>query len=92
MFDEDLAAYCADFGEACTVQGVAATGIFNSASQLVLDDVLITEPSLQLPATVAAAEGGAVAVRGGTYKIRQVLDQPPDGALRVLVLAPIAVP
>ena len=90
MFDEDLAAYFADFGEACTVQGTAARGIFNSASQLVLDDVLITEPSLQLPATVAAAEGGAVAVCGGTYKIRQVLDQPPDGALRVLVLAKVA--
>ena len=70
-------------------QGVAAVGIFNSASQLVLEDVLITEPSLQLPATVAAAEGGAVSVRGGTYKVRQVLDQPPDGALRVLVLAKV---
>lgn len=84
---EDLAPYFADFGEACTVQGAAVRGIFNQASQLVLEDVLITEPSLQLPASVAAAEGGTVVVRGVTYKIRQVLDQPPDAALRLLVLA-----
>lgn len=85
--NEDLAPFFADFGEACTVQGVAATGIFDSASQLVLEDVLITEPSLRLPASVAAATGGTVVVRGVSYLIRQVLDQPPDGAIRVLVLA-----
>jgi len=89
VFSEDLSAFFADFGEDCTVQGTAAVGLFNRASQLVLGDVLITEPSLQLPATVAAAEGGTVVVRGGTYTVRQVLDQPPDGALRVLVLAKV---
>jgi hypothetical protein len=84
---ENLAAYFADFGEACTVQGADVTAIFDSASQLVLDDVLVTQPSLQLPAGVAAAEGGAVVVRGTSYRIRQVLDLPPDGAIRQLVLA-----
>jgi hypothetical protein len=84
---EDLAPYFADFGEACTVQGVDVMGIFDSASQLVLDDVLVTQAALQLPASVAAAEGGAVEVRGVSYVIRQVLDLPPDGAIRQLVLA-----
>lgn len=87
MFDEDLAAFFADFGEDCTVQGAAVRGIFNASSQLVLEDVLITEPTLQVAATVAAAEGGTVVARGSSYRIRQVLDQPPDGALRHLVLA-----
>ena len=79
---EDLAPFFADFGEACTVQGVDAVGIFDGASQLVL-----AEPSLQLPASVAAAEGGTVLVRSVSYRIRQVLDEPPDGAVRRLVLA-----
>ena len=89
MVDEDLSDFFTDFGEDCTVQGVPAVGIFNRAGQLVLDDVLITEPSLKLPTTVAAAEGGVVLLRGATYKIRQVLPQPPDGALQVLVLAAV---
>ena len=84
--DEGLAPFFAHFGEACTVDGVAAVGILDGASQLVLGDVLITEPSLQLPASVVAAEGGTVIVRGVSYLIRQVLDQPPDGAVRRLVL------
>ena len=87
MFAEDLAPFFADFGEATTVQGVAVVGIFNRATELQLGDVLTTSPSLEVPASVAAAEGGAVVVRGVSYVIRQVVDQPPDGALRLLVLA-----
>ena len=87
MFAEDLAPFFADFGEAATVQGVAVVGIFNRATELQLGDVLTTSPSLEVPASVAAAEGGAVVVRGVSYVIRQVVDQPPDGALRLLVLA-----
>lgn len=86
-FTEDLAPFFADFGERVTVQGTLATGIFNAASELVLGEAVVTAPSLELPATVTAAEGGAVAVRGVAYTIRQVLDQPPDGAVRLLVLA-----
>lgn len=87
MFTEDLTPYFADFGEPAVVQGASVTGIFDSASQLVLGDVLIAEPSLRVPASVAASEGGAVQVRGVGYRIRQVLDLPPDGAMRQLVLA-----
>jgi len=84
---EGLAPFFADFGEAVTVQAVAVRGIFNTASQVVLGDVVTTAPSLELPASVTAAEGGTVIVRGVSYTIRQVLDQEPDGALRTLVLA-----
>ena len=84
---EDLTIFFADFGEAVTVQGAAVVGIFNSASELQLGDMLTAAPSLELPATVTAAEGGAVVVRGVSYVIRQVVDQPPDGVLRLLVLA-----
>ena len=49
--------------------------------------MLSTAPALQVPATVAAAEGGTVVVRGTNYKVRQVIDLPPDGAIRQLVLA-----
>lgn len=87
MFVEDLTPYFADFGEAVTVQGVAATGIFDTASDVIFGDVISTAPALQLPATVAAAEGGTVVVRGTSYKVRQVLDLPPDGVIRQLVLA-----
>lgn len=85
--DEDTAVLFADFGEAVEVQGAEVTGIVNAASDLVLGEVLVTAPSLEVPATVAAAEGGSVTVRGVAYTIRQVLDLPPDGAIRQLVLA-----
>jgi hypothetical protein len=87
MFTENLAPLFADFGETVTVAGVSVRGIFDTSTELVLGDALTVSPSLEVPATVAAAEGNAVVVRGVNYKIRQVLDQPPDGALRVLVLA-----
>ncbi len=87
MFTEDLAPYFADFGEAVTVQGVAARGIFDVSTDVALGDVLTTAPAVELPATVAAAAGGSVVIRSVTYTIRQVLDQPPDGATRLLVLS-----
>lgn len=86
---EDLAAYFAeaDFAEPVTVQGVSAPAIFDASTELMLGEMLVRAPSLLLPATVAAADGGAVVVRGSSYVVRQVLDLPPDGALRRLVLA-----
>jgi hypothetical protein len=86
-FAEDLSPFFADFGEAVTVQGAAATGIFDTASDVIFGDVMSVAPALQVPATVAAAEGGTVVVRSTSYRIRQVVDIPPDGAIRQLVLA-----
>lgn len=89
MFTEDLTPYFADFGEDCVVQGAGVRGIFDSATQLVLGEVLAAEPSLRVPASVAASEGGAVQVRGTSYVIRQVQDEPPDGAIRILTLVAV---
>lgn len=87
MFTEDLTPFFADFGEDVVVAGQTVRAIFNTGSQLALGEVITTEPSLELPATVAAAEGNACTVRGTAYKVRQVIDQEPDGAMRLLVLA-----
>ena len=87
MFVENLAPYFADFGEAVTVNAVAARAIFNTSTEVVLGDVLTIAPTLELPATVLAAAGQACVVRGVTYTVRQVVDLPPDGVIRQLVLA-----
>jgi len=84
---DDAPVFFADFGEPVTVQSVAAVGIFNLSADVVLGEVLTSAPSLELPATVAAAEGGTVVVRGVSYVIRQALLQPPDGVVQTLVLA-----
>lgn len=86
-FVEDLAPFFADFGEAVTVNAVAVRAIFDQASEVVLGDVMTQAPSLHLPASVAAAPGQVCVVRGVSYTVRQVLDQPPDAATRLLVLA-----
>ena len=86
-FVEDLTPYFADFGEDVTVNSVAARGIFNKAAELVLNDVLTQGITLELPATVAASAGQTCLVRDTSYVIRQVIDLPPDGAIRQLVLS-----
>ncbi len=87
---EDLAAFFdTEDGDAetITVQGVSVAGIFDSSTELMLGEVLVRAPTVLLPATVVAAEGGLVTARAVNYAIRRVLDLPPDGALRRLVLA-----
>lgn len=85
-FVENLAPFFADFGEAVTVNGQTARGIFSTASELVLGDVVTIAPSLELPATVAAVAGQGCVIRGVAYTVRQVIDLPPDGVIRQLVL------
>lgn len=87
---EDLAAYFDTVdgdAELVTVQGVQVAAIVDLSTELVLGDVLVRAPSLLVPATVAAAEGGAVTLRSTAYRVRQVIDLPPDAALRRVVLA-----
>ena len=86
-FVENLAPFFADFGEAVTVNGQTARGIFNTASEVVLGDAITIAPSLELPASVAAVAGQGCVIRGTAYTVRQVLDMPPDGAIRQLVLS-----
>lgn len=87
MFAETLAPFFADFAESVEVQGVSVAGIFDVSAELVLGDVVGMAPVLQLPSSVAAAAGGSCVIRGQSYTIRQVLDLPPDGRVRQLVLA-----
>jgi hypothetical protein len=87
MFVENLAPYFADFGEAATVNGVAAVGILSLSTEVMLGDMLTLVPALELPATVAAVAGQTCTVRGVSYTIRRVVDLPPDGVIRQLVLS-----
>lgn len=86
-FTEDVTVLFADFGEDCTVAGVGTVGIFDTSTDVAFGDVLTQAPALHLPASVAAAVGDTVVVRGTSYTVRQVLAQPPDGVVRILVLA-----
>lgn len=88
--DEDLAPFydvANGDAELVTVQDVATPALFDVASEVVLADMLITAPTLRLPATVAAASGGACVIRGQAYTIRNVQLLPPDGREHLLVLA-----
>lgn len=95
MFAEDLATFFdvdGGFASPATVNGVACAVIYERDA-LVAEGQLMAEHSALLPATVAAAEGHAVVVQGGagagSYRVRQVLPEPPDGAVRRLVLAKV---
>lgn len=90
MATEDLSAFYDTVdgdAEVVSVQGADVAGIFSTATDVVLGEVLLSAPSIRCPANVVAAEGGAVTVRGTAYVIRQVQRLPPDGAEQLLVLA-----
>lgn len=86
---ENMGAFFADFGGTVSVAGVSATGMFDTASEIALGEAVVVAPSLLVVNTVAASPGDAVVVQGASYKVRQVLDEPPDGVLRRLVLAAV---
>lgn len=85
-FAETISQFFSDFAENATVNSVDVQGIFDLAGELVLGDTLTQAPALQVPASVAAAAGQTCVVRGVSYLVRQVIDLPPDGAVRQLVL------
>jgi hypothetical protein len=90
MFVEDLAPFMADFGQVATLDGVAVRGIFDTQTSLEFAaGALYDSPSLLVTASDAsgAAAGHAVVVGSNTYTVRQVLAEPPDGAMVRLVLA-----
>lgn len=91
MTTDDLAAFydvVNGDAELVTVQGVPdVPALYSSASEVVLAEAVVLAPTLRVQGTVAAADGGTCLVRGLTYRIRQVMDLPPDGRERLLVLA-----
>lgn len=84
--DDDLASSLAVLGEPLTLAGQPITGLFNVAGEVVLDGVLTLATTAKVAASAGAALG-QVLIRGSTsYRVRQVLPEPPDGALHLLVL------
>lgn len=91
-FVENLAPMLADFGERITLAGAGLQAIFDTEATDPLGNVITAEPSVLLKACDApAAAVGQAVVRNTTtgavsYTVRQVLQEPPDGALLRLVL------
>jgi hypothetical protein len=100
MFAEDLSLFTdtAGFGVLATLAGVSRQVIFDAPSTADFDGHVLDEPS----ALVATSASPAVAQTlilssgdlpsqlahlAGTYAVRQVLAEPPDGAFSRLVLA-----
>lgn len=86
---DDLTATLAALGEPLTLNGQAVTGLFDVAGEVVIEGVLTLATTARVPAEAGAATGHTL-LRGATsYRVRQVLPEPPDGALHRLVLAKV---
>lgn len=90
---ENLASFFVndDFAESIVVDGTTVSAIFDLGSELQLGEVLALGRSVLLPAASvpSVAEGSTVVVRSVTHRVRQVLQEPPDGLLVRLVLAKV---
>ncbi len=83
---DDLDAYFNLLGEDLQLAGSPVRGIFSQQGEVVLDGFQTTATTAEVSAEAAAAQGQTL-VRGSlSYKVRQVLPQPPDGAVHLLVL------
>lgn len=83
---DDLDAYFNLLGEDLQLAGVPVRGIFSQQGEVVLDGFQTTATTAEVSADAAATQGQTL-VRGSlAYKVRQVLPQPPDGAVHLLVL------
>ena len=84
---DDLDAYFSLMGEDLQLAGLPVRGIFSQQGEVVLEGFQTSATTAELPASSNAAQGQTL-VRGGlSYRVRQVLPQPPDGAILLLVLA-----
>lgn len=84
---DDLDAYFNLLGEDLQLAGVPVRGIFSAQGEVVVDGFATSAVTAELPAS-SAATAGQTLVRGAlSYRVRQVLPQPPDGAILLLVLA-----
>jgi hypothetical protein len=89
MSPDDTALYRDVFGVAATLASNALVAVFDSAAEIVIDDVITQAPAATVRAVdaPAAASGQAFVVDAVSYTVRQVLRLPPDGAWLRLVLA-----
>lgn len=86
---EDLAPLFADFGVAATLAGTAVRGILDVEDTDEGPGLITRRLSfvLQPTTSVTPAAGQALVAGSVTYTVRQVISEPPDGALVRLVLA-----
>ena len=88
-FAEDLSVFLADFGQVCTLAGRTVSAIVDTSAIEDLAAGVVTQgpTALLVSASAAAAAPGDVFTAGGvSYKVRQVLPEPPDAAFTRLVL------
>ncbi len=86
---DDLAAYFDLLGEPVMLAGTCLSAIVSEAGAVELDGVVVYGPSAEVPATAGAAVGQELRRGASTYTVRQVLPQPPDAAVHLLVLAKV---
>lgn len=88
MFSEDLSVFFAHFAASASLNGGAVTAIVDTETVLG-DDVLTQMPSALLRSSEAASAspGQSFVAASTNYIVRQVLREPPDGALTRLMLA-----
>lgn len=84
---EDFAPFFADCGLSGTLAGVAVTGLLDAEATDELGTITQRTSFLLKPgAVVTAAVGQTLVVAAVTYTVRQVLLEPPDGAMQRLVI------
>jgi hypothetical protein len=85
---EDLTIFFGDFAVTATLAGASVLAIIDGESVVELDGVVTQAPTAQLQSSDAAgaAPGQTFTAEAVNYKVRQVLREPPDGALTRLVL------
>jgi hypothetical protein len=89
VFVEDLSAFFADFAVNATLNASALPALVDTSSLIELDGIVTQAPTAMIrTADAPSAVPGQVFVASSvTYIVRQVLKEPPDGALTRLVLA-----
>ena len=86
---EDLTPFLADFGVDATLGGNSVRALIDTESLVELDGFLTQRPEALLRTEDASgtSPGDAFTANAVTYSVRQVLREPPDGALTRLVLS-----
>jgi len=88
---EDAALYfdaSLGLGEGVQLAGQPVSGIFEASTVVEQGEAITVAPTFLMASkdAPAAAEGQPLLRAGQSYKVRQVLAEPPDGALLRLVL------
>lgn len=86
---DDLDAYLELLGQPVMLAGACINAIVSEAGAVELDGVVVIAPTAEVLATAGAAVGHELRSGANVYTVRQVLPQPPDAAMHLLVLAKV---